>query len=528
MPRSILRAGRRARPRTGQRARATSIAALFLVLLLCAAPAGAAPKDARATDLADAAMNDFEAERFEKAVAGLEKALKLCKWGCSEPVRARLHRDLGVVYITGLGDRKRGREQFSKALALEPRIELDSALITPAVAGAFQRARWEGDTGNKKRSAGARRIEHKTPKAAQHNTPLPIYLRLSAKADAKTVKLHYTWGSRPWMVLRMKRMQKGYGAQIPCADVRAGETLEYYAEARDADGADVAQLGSKQEPLQVDVERRLSRKPPSFPGERPPERCEGDEAEAEADAEPGSCKRDADCAPGRCEEERCVAETAGPKFFFVGLHLIQDAALVSGTDVCSQSSQRNAGFSCFRADGSQYLGTPQPGMRNVIAGELTLATTRIALGADLKLADQVTLGLRVGYAILGGAPRVSGGKPFLPFHAEARAAYWLSSAYATSVAPFLFAAGGLAQVDAKNTVTVVEDQSVPPPPNQLNPASQDLDAYKKVGLLFAGAGMGVYVPFGSAHGLTTELRFLFLFPDTGFVSGAALGYALGL
>jgi len=502
--------------------RSTLRAGLFLVLLLCAAPAGAAPKDARAERLADAAMNDFEAERFEKAVKGLEQALKLCKWGCSEAVRARLHRDLGVVYITGLGDRKRGREQFSKALALEPRIKLDPALITPAVAGAFQRARWEGDTQSKKKpSAAARRIEHKTPRAAQHNTPLPIYVRLSAKAEAKTVRLHFTWGSRPWLVLRMRRRHGGYGAQIPCADVRAGETLEYYVEARDADGADVAQLGSKQTPLQVDVERRLSGKPPSFPGQRPPKRCEEedeDEAEADADAEPTSCERDADCAPERCEEGRCVAKPDGPKVFFVGLHLIQDAALVSGTDVCSPSSQRDAGFACFRSDGSQYLGTPQPGVRNVIAGELTLATTRVALGADLKLADQVSLGLRAGYAFLGGSPDVTGRKSFLPFHAEARAAYWLSSAYATNVAPFLFAAGGLAQVDAKNTVTVVEDGSVP----------QDLDAYKKMGLLFAGAGMGAYVPFGSANGLTTELRFLFLFPDTGFVLGAAIGYTLGL
>ena len=499
----------------------------LLVLLLCAAPAGAAPNDEQWERLADAAMEDFDAEQFKKAVAGLERALKLCKRGCDNTVRARLHRDLGVVYITGLRDRKRGREQFSKALALEPRIELDSARLTPEVAGAFQRARWDTQGGNKKPQASvAAKIEHKTPKAAQHNTPLPIYLRLPANADAKTVQLHYTWGSRPWMSLRMKRMKKGYGAQIPCADVQVGETLEYYAEARDADGGDVAQLGSKQEPLQVDVERRLSKKPPSFPGQPPPKRCDGDE-EAETDAEPRSCESDADCALERCEEGHCVAEPKGPKIFFLGLHLIQDMALVSGTDVCSQSSQLDSGFSCFRADGSQYLGSPQPGLRNVIAGELTLATTRIALGADLKLADQVSIGLRVGYAFRG-APSVPGGKPFLPLHAEARGAYWLSSAYSTNVAPFLFAAGGLAQVDAKNTVTVVEDLSVPPPPNQVNPGSQDLDAYKKMGLLFAGAGMGAYVPFGSADGLTAELRFLFLFPDTGFVTGAGLGYALGL
>ena len=471
-------------------------------------------------------MNDFEAEQFEKAVAGLEQALKLCKRGCDKAVRARLHRDLGVVYITGLEDLKRGQEQFSEALALEPRIELDTTVITPKVAAAFQRARWAGDTQSKKSpGASAKRIEHETPDAAQHNTPLPIYLRLSAKAHAKTVRLRYTRGSRPWRSLRMKRMQRGYGAQIPCADVRAGETIEYYAEARDADGEAVAQLASKEAPLQVDVERRLSEDPPSFPGQRPPKRCDADKT----DAEPRSCERDADCAPGRCEEGRCVTETAGRKFFFVGLHLIQDAALVSGTDVCSQSNQLDAGFSCFRSDGNQYLGIPQPGVRNVIAGELTLATTRIALGADLKVADQVSIGLRAGYAILGGAPRVTGAKPFFPFHGEARAAYWLSSAYATSVAPFLFAAGGVAQVDAKNTVTVVEDRSVPPPPNQLdNPDSQDLDAYRKMGLGFAGAGMGLYIPFGSANGLTTELRFLFLFPDTGFVLGGAIGYALGL
>jgi hypothetical protein len=309
--------------------------------------------------------------------------------------------------------------------------------------------------------------------------------------------------------------------------VRVGETLEYYVEARDADGADVAQLGSKQTPLQVDVERR-PKKAPSFPGKPPPKRCGADEEEADADEESEGCERDEDCSPDRCEEGQCVAAARGPRIFFVGLHLIQDVALVSGTDVCTQGSQADAGFACFRSDGNQYLGAPQLGMRNVIAGELTLATTRIALSADLKLADQVSLGLRAGYAFLGGAPSIAGRKSFLPFHAEARGAYWLSSAYATNVAPFLFAAGGLYQVDAKNTVTVVEDRSASPPPDQPNPDSQDLDAYKKMGLLFAGAGMGAYFPFGSTHGLSTELRFSFLFPDTGFVLGAALGYSLGL
>ena len=515
MFRSTIRLRRCARSRIEPLGRATSIRALVLVLLLCAAPVHAAPNDAQAERLADAARKDFEAEQFKQAAAGLEKALKLCKRGCDKPVRARLHRDLGVVYITGLRDRKRGGEQFSKALDLDSRIELDSAQITPEVASVFQRARWEGDTSNNKKPSASAKFEHKAPRLAQHNTPLPIYVRLSPKAEAKTVRLVFTWGSRPWLVLRMKRMKGGYGARIPCAEVRAGETLEYYVEARDADGGEIAQLGSKQTPRQVEVERRLPGKPPSFPGERPPKRCDDDAEDEGEEGEEGE-EDEADAEP--------AAAAAGPKIFFLGLHLIQDVAVVSGTDVCSQSSQLEAGFVCFRSDGNQYLGTPQPGVRNVIAGELTLATTRIALGADLKIADQVSLGLRAGYVILGGAPSVTGRKSFFPFHAEARAAYWLSSAYTKSIAPFLFAAGGVAQVDAKNTVTVVE--SVPPPPNQ--PASEDLDAYKQMGLLFAGAGMGLYVPFGLTHGLTAELRFSFLFPDTGFVSGAALGYSLGL
>ncbi len=133
---------------------------------------------------------------------------------------------------------------------------------------------------------------------------------------------------------------------------------------------------------------------------------------------------------------------------WLGLALQQDLALVSGSDVCTKDSQLTEDFACFRASGSQYHGTPQLGVRDDVAPGLLIATTRLKLTVDYALADSVTAGLRVGYVLRGGGPAPDGGKKFMPFHLEGRAALWPAGrAYdSDGFQPFLFAGGGMAQV----------------------------------------------------------------------------------
>jgi len=118
----------------------------------------------------------------------------------------------------------------------------------------------------------------------------------------------------------------------------------------------------------------------------------------------------------------------------------------------------------------------------------------------------------------------------LPLLVELQGHYWLSGdAFATDrVGAFLEVAGGIAQVDAKTSVTVQENTAVPPPASQLdNPKTQTLDAYHKAGAGFAGGGAGVFIPFGGGSGVVADLRASALFPSSGFALSLGLSAALG-
>jgi len=253
-----------------------------------------------------------------------------------------------------------------------------------------------------------------------------------------------------------------------------------------------------------------------------------------------SCKADPDCdGKDVCKKGLCVpppaarAEPAQPDSspaFWLAVGVIQDLAIVSGSQVCTQASQVSGGFTCIRSSGSQYHGTPLPGAAGDIGG-ITFAATRMTLSSYLRIADSISLGLRLGYAFLGQGPRPDGGNNYLAFSAEAQGAYWFSNrAFSTKVVgTFIELSTGLAQVDGKQKVTVKEDPAAPPPVSQTdNPSQQTLDAYQKSGAGFAGAGFGLFLPFGGASGLIADLRVIQLFPSSGTTLSLGVSGALGL
>lgn len=250
--------------------------------------------------------------------------------------------------------------------------------------------------------------------------------------------------------------------------------------------------------------------------------------EAPAEAALDGCHSDSDCAGGTCEGGRCQAPRK-PSKVWLALSLAQDLAVVSGTDVCTRESQLDGGFSCFRASGSQYHGTPVRGRSDDLATGFVPATTRIVIGLDAMLSRAVGVGVRLGYTLRGRAPRSDGGSDPLPVLAEARFAYWFVSPPGEKFAPYAAVSGGVAEVDAPRSTFVVEDRSVPPPANQIdNPDVQKLDVWKKMGRAFVGIGPGFVLPLTRRSGLTAEARALFPFPDGGFDIQVLAGYAVGL
>ena len=290
----------------------------------------------------------------------------------------------------------------------------------------------------------------------------------------------------------------GYGAEIPCDAVSGHDAVQYYVRAVDGDDRVMASAGSPDDPYKVELVQELYGDAPRLPGSEPPESCSGGGASSKG----------------------------GPSPAWLSLSLEQDLAFVGGDDVCSPQSQIEKGFSCFRQDGVQYHGTPLPGQGGHIGSGLALATTRLLLGSDLLLGSRFSVGLRLGYVLQGGAPQSDGGKRFFPLHAEARLAYYLSQdgMNGGGLVPFVFAAGGLAQIDVKKSVPVIENRKVPPPPSQIdNPPGQMLDAWKKAGMSFAGLGGGVYWELGHHNGILAELKLMQLFPSSGTAASLVAG-----
>jgi hypothetical protein len=276
--------------------------------------------------------------------------------------------------------------------------------------------------------------------------------------------------------------------------------------------------------------------------EKPAPAARDEEQQEEPKAAPvhGGCKSDLECdGKAVCKAGRCVdpaAEAAeeangavGPAVW-LSLGLVGDAMFISGTDVCTEKSQVSGGFTCTRASGSQYHGTPLPGAGGKVSG-ISFGPLRVTLAASARLARKISAGVRLGYAVLGQGPRPDGGHDFLAFSAEVQGAYWFSQqAFSTkNIGTFIELSGGLAEIDGHSKVTVREDTSAPKPVSQLdNPSQQSLDAYQKAGAGFAGAGVGMFLPFGQRAGLLADLRVLQLFPTSGTALSLGVSGAFGL
>jgi hypothetical protein len=474
----------------------------------------AGPKDAAASKLdADAMGNEYLQTEFVRAEKKFRRAITLCgEKSCSAGVLARVHRDLGVVYVSGLGKIDEGKAAFKKALELDPSIELDRDTTTPDVKRVFAAVR------GKQAGASGDAIEHSPVTEQARGTPIPLY---ATHRDPEGIRLRVRYkpvGATKWKVLSMEKHGEGFAAEIPCADVGRNGELAYYLQAVDAEGELQGELGSAREPYTVAIKTSIDGDPPSLPDAKPPAkceaRCEGDDCGA---AEP---------APVEAEGEPRARKT------WITLTAEQDFTYGAGNDVCGIQQQVNGGYSCFRASGSQYHGTPIAGADDYVSSGIAVATTRLHLGIDRVLVGGLVLGARFGVVLRGGGPRPDGdgAHAFLPIHAEGRLAYWFGKdVFATSgFRSFLFAAGGLAQIDTRYQVWVHENLKVRPPAGQLdNPANQQLDAYRRMGQGFAGGGAGLMYAFTPGSGLFVDVKAMALFPTMGFALAPEAGFAVG-
>lgn len=265
---------------------------------------------------------------------------------------------------------------------------------------------------------------------------------------------------------------------------------------------------------------------------------------------PGDCEEGQVCnADGKCEIPGSVG---GGKFKknWISITIQQDImSMPSQPDVCDYNTQINSAFRCIKGSGDWYQGVPlvqanatSPDQKvfDGVTGGFRPATTRVLIGYDRVFGRNITLGLKLGYAFRGGSPSPSGVKPFLPIHAELRAAYWLGkSPFAKKgIHPFGFAMAGLAEVDASVSTKVIEDalgdptladpDSIDPNTKMITPNySQNVDVWRKAGPGFVGIGVGAMYALTPKGGFVFDLKMMEMLPTTAIVISPELGYMFG-
>lgn len=512
MPGTVLRLP--PAPRAWARFAPAVIAASFV------ATAAAAPiKDADAEKALKQAMDvDYFKTDFKKAEEKLRAAIDGCATTCSAGVKAKLYVALGTVLAAKkeLGD---ASDAFVEALKLDPKVAPDPDLTSAEVSFAFEKAKTTLKIGAPAAKGPA--ATHTAPAAQRVHTPVPLYVELAAESAGETRKVTGSYagpGTDTFEPLTFRKIgERGFGAEVPCEDVLKEGELRYLITVLGEGSEVVATFGSKDEPLRVPLKPTISSEAPHWPGFSAPEQCKSSKGE------PAQCLDDRQCNSGLvCRTGQCVADEAATTTpespllkNWITLSFGLDLPLYSGENVCTRNGQEQDSYVCFREDGSRYTGNPVPDTGNNVNFGFVLATMRVALQYERLVWNNFTAGLRLGFAFNGASGQ---NVNFLPVHVEGRIGYSIGADVfaGKGLRPFVFVSGGLAQVDARVKVEILE-----------NGKAEKLDAYKQAGTGFATLGAGlVYMPIKHVGfhvalrgGVTFPVLAGLLSPEAGVTAG---------
>jgi hypothetical protein len=272
-------------------------------------------------------------------------------------------------------------------------------------------------------------------------------------------------------------------------------------------------------------------------------------------------------APASRRAEPQVSEPRFPRHL-LGLHVAQDVAFVGGSNVCDPSlGQASDHYACFYSgtDDEPFFHTPFPTSDGIAVGPV-LATTRLLASYDYAVVPALTVGVRLGYAFRGGPPagqeparsgdvsdlnalpahaKGTGGTPFLPLHAELRAAGWFLP-LGEPISAYAGASVGVAQVDAKTIVSQRDcaatlDPSWSPADGSLEDCRAagrsfdpealpevEVDAWKKMGQGFVAVSLGGMVELVAPANLLLNLNAMLMLPASGIVLEPSLGVVTAL
>jgi hypothetical protein len=553
--------------------------AVVAACLFIALPASAAPKDAQAEKAYNQAMNEeYLDSKFDEAQKRVDAALSTCgDSGCSPKVKAKLFMAKGVILGGGKHKNDDAKAAFVEGLKLDSGATPDPDYMTSELKTAFEDAQKIAKKSGPGPgpSSGGGPLSSNSPPEQKLNTPVPIYIELDDDTAKKVTSVSLSYIPSNESTSRRQKMEKAgkaFRGQIPCTATAKKGQVQYWVTAKDKDDVVVATLGSEDEPLTVEIKPKLEGDPPSWPGFPPPDACAGgattDNTDLRAKSSLRQCVDTADCPTNeKCTNNECLLQGDGSDTgsdttssptpdgkakkhrHWISLTFMPDLDVVSGDSVCSKSGQADDHFTCLRQPGvggssdyTVYRGTPTAGKGNNINTGIGVGQMRLMLGYDGVIADNFSLGLRVGYSFLGSPSPAK----YFPAHIEGRAQYAFgSNAYTTAIArPWVELFGGAAQFDSAVEVQVLEDgEACGADPNDPsgpcepdygkaggddgNTRLQTLTAIKQAGLGFIGGGVGVSLMPAKFFAINIGFRFTATVPVFVPVLSPVVGIAIG-
>ena len=548
---------------------AVALAAGF-ALTLSAEASAAGPKEKDAQKLFNQAMDeDYLATEFAKAEKKLKDALGKCgAAGCSPEFLAKVHVALGTVQGVGLSKTDEAKESFVAALKADPGAALDPGLTTPELTKLFNEAKKEAGgapgpkKGPKKEPAGGDKppagdAQHTPPGDALVNAPLPIYVEPSEEIALTKVTLWFKpFGAKTYKNVPMKKRGSGYGAEIGCEDTGTTGDIKYFFAFTGEGDVAAGSLGSREAPFKVSVKNEVDDRP-HFPGAKAPAICQerascppgfsGPDCKTgtgDGKDSGGTCEVNADCKSGlTCQSGTCQGDTSsGGKRNLISLGVQLNLMVIKGgSQVCDGLDNS---YECFlQGTSHQYFGkTVAKTNTDGIQGGLSLPSITILAGYDRQLLQNLglQLGVRLGVTIGGspspdnlqsnGAPpvatNIAPAKSFLPFFGELRLGYHFGEGVLEKLGfrPYLFVAGGLAQINGAVPVVVCDSRLAAGEAAQKGCSSptvpaigRAVDAYQITGLNFVGFGAGTTFGFTNNFGIAVEAKAMFLLPTFGVV-----------
>lgn len=294
--------GTRLRIARQSRQRRLSTLALVASMALAVGPKLASAQssgeqDTRARESLRSAQDAYQNLDLDGASARVREARRRCgRSGCSPRVIAEIALMDGVIAVGGRSDQDAGLRAFSEAVRSDPRVTIDPTIATPEINTVFSRARRQA-------RGEVPALLHEPVQEQLARAPIPISVETGQIAPAR-VELSYRVGEdAPWRRLRMERLGRAWGVEIPCDVTRSARAVDYYVTAYDPTDATMSEAGNDETPLRVTIVSQRTRPAPTLPGRLPPDVCRDASDRA---AEGGSCTADPQCAEGLvCRESVC-------------------------------------------------------------------------------------------------------------------------------------------------------------------------------------------------------------------------------